>query len=605
MTTDPADKAKTYLRALTREKAARKQAEKLLEEKSRELFFANNELKDINQELEERVRQRTEELRLAHDKALAANEAKTRFLANMSHEFRTPLNAIMGMTELSQMDLPSLQEGLREEHEERLQTTQDAAHELFALLSNVLDATKMETGDLVLEESTFALRDLYADINQTWSKRFAAKGLSLKVSINSHGYTGLDALQLHADQRRIVQVIDHLLSNALKFTEQGGASLCFDFELPDTSSAQATHIGMRISLNDTGIGMSDEVRERAFALFSQEDESITRRYGGCGVGLAIASHIVSRYEGTLDVDSEPGKGSTFHVSLQLPLSEEDSIHDADIMNHVTVPVGPFSDCAAQQPSAEHALICDSSSVHALVLKRFLQSKHIESHFCDSAIELMSLHQSNRQGVILMDAQLPDAELTELLPKLQESSARPPIIAIMSLDPIDEATLQYCNAHSVCILKKPLRSEDLQQWLDTQRSTESGRVKTDTDPVKQSAAPATQSERTPADFSDALEGMGHDTELFTELAERFLESSSELVDEIESLYAQKDFQQLSSTAHKLKGSVGIFQQGALFNMVTRIEEEARDESLDDNALMHGLRTEFVMLREDLQNYLSKA
>jgi two-component system sensor histidine kinase RpfC len=234
-------------------------------------------------------------------RAEEANRAKNRFLANMSHEMRTPLNGIIGMLDLLK-ETP-----LSTEQEELAKTIDDSAHTLLFLMQDVLDLSKIEAGKVTVEVSDF---DLYAVVKQTVAlvepqARF--KGIATFLRIPSNV-----PFLLRGDPLLLRQVLLNLLGNALKFTEKGevGVRVTLESETP-------RHATVRFEVEDTGIGISAEAQRRIFDRFTQADESITRRFGGTGLGTTISKEIVERMGGAIGVRSEPGRGSTFWFTVEL------------------------------------------------------------------------------------------------------------------------------------------------------------------------------------------------------------------------------------------------------------------------------------------------
>jgi len=240
-------------------------------------------------------------LTIAGKRAEEANRAKNRFLANMSHEMRTPLNGIIGMIDLLKGT------SLSTEQEELTKTIDDSAHTLLFLMQDVLDLSKIEAGKVSVEVSDF---DLYAVVKHTVAivepqARF--KGLATYLRVPSNV-----PFLLRGDPLLLRQVLLNLLGNALKFTERGevGVRVTLESETP-------RHATMRFEVADTGIGISADAQRRIFDRFTQADESITRRFGGTGLGTTISKEIVEIMGGTIGVCSEPGKGSTFWFTVEL------------------------------------------------------------------------------------------------------------------------------------------------------------------------------------------------------------------------------------------------------------------------------------------------
>ena len=237
-------------------------------------------------------------LHQAKSAAVAANQAKSAFLANMSHEIRTPMNAILGLTHLLARDaIQPLQQA-------RLEKVGAAAKHLLQVINDILDLSKIEAGKMVLEDTEFALDDLVAGSLEMVHGRAADKGLELVLD------TDHLPPRLRGDPTRLAQALINLLSNAVKFTEHGSVDVRVSL-----LARQGEALLLRFAVRDTGIGIAPERRQDLFAPFSQADTSTTRRFGGTGLGLAISRRLVALMGGELELDSEPGRGSTFRFTL--------------------------------------------------------------------------------------------------------------------------------------------------------------------------------------------------------------------------------------------------------------------------------------------------
>jgi|SRR5580704_3895630 PAS domain S-box-containing protein len=348
------------------------------------------------------------ELVAAREAALAASRAKSEFLSSMSHEIRTPMNAILGMA-----DLLSEDDTLKPEQQRYLQTMRSNGNALLHLINDILDLAKIESGLLSLELIGFDLEELIDKTLETMGVRAQSKGLELTGRI----MPGVP-LRLFGDPLRLGQILINLIGNAVKFTERGEVALKVEAmgAVTDPGVADGAGVRLRFSVSDTGIGIAADKVETIFSGFSQADASITRRFGGSGLGLAIVTRLTKLMDGTVEVKSEAGRGSTFSFDVALR---------ADLHPATSAP------CEMARLDGVRILIVDDNDTNRLILRETLLRVGAEpSESCSGEAALAELARARVAGqpyrMMLLDYRMPEMDGAEVARRvLSERLTRKP------------------------------------------------------------------------------------------------------------------------------------------------------------------------------------
>lgn len=421
-----------------REKAAREVAEKLLEDKSRELYRLNVELQKKSDTLSHIVEDRTRDLSQALDAAQAATRAKDVFLANMSHEVRTPVTGILGFAHLL------AESDLRPEQRDLLDNLQGSCLTLKHIIDDLLDLKSLEHGMMRFRNAPF---DVIAVIDSAVAK-FQEAALRNGNTLAHEAASPERRLRM-GDKTRFEQIVVNLLTNALKFTKDGKI----------TVQSTVTDVDVTVGVSDTGIGMRAEHLERIFEDFTQADDQISQRYGGTGLGLSIVRMILKQMGGHVSVTSEVGQGSRFTVVMPLAVASSAEIraHGERATSHIPLTL-----------SGRRVLVVEDNRINAKVIRSFVSKFDGETVLAASGGEALGIAATDRFDLMIFDINMPEMGGIELLRRIRqlpgcEANAKTPALACTA-NAMPEQIALYVEAGFSGVIRKPFDAEEFHAGL---------------------------------------------------------------------------------------------------------------------------------------------
>lgn len=530
-------------------------------------------------------------LRDSEGRARDANRAKSAFLAAMSHEIRTPMIGVTGMIEVL------AHTALDPEQRKSLGVVQASAETLLRIIGDILDFSKIEAGKMEIEPVPIALEALVQSVTANFSGSASAKGLVLTCEIDPR-----IAPAYRADPVRVRQIVGNFLSNAIKFTERGGVTVRVDWLGNESDTDAQGSDTLVISVIDTGIGISAQAQARLFQPFAQAEADTTRRFGGTGLGLAISRRIAELMGGSVEMESEPGRGTTMRLKVLLPRANPDDVQDALESLRQAPGFTPRALPTPEQAEQDGSLILlvDDHATNRQVIQRQLALAGYVSEVAEDGEEGLERWRTGRYGLVLTDVHMPKLDgyqLTQAIRDDERERGLPatPVVALTAAALKGEA--EKCLAAGMDdYLAKPVSIAALggclQRWLPQTRG-DSSQVVTAAQPIAASRQSAHA--HAEAKHDQGLEILAENVlyELsggsaadIPALLDDYLVCTSDDLDELDHLLLSESVQDMVSQAHRIKGAAKLVGAMQLAETAAELEAAARRNELPLLPLLTG-------------------
>lgn len=495
-------------------------------------------------------------LRREKEKALKASKVKDEFLSVISHEIRTPMHAIDGLTQLLLKDNP------REEQKKNLQTLEYTIKNMMYLINDILDYSKIQSGKLSLEETTFSFPKIVQNIEQVYKYQAKTKGIEFITDVDSQ-----IPQNLIGDPVRISQIINNLLNNAIKFTHNGNVKLVVKlYNMTDNRNCT-----LYVEVADTGIGIPQNMQTKIFKRFTQASSDITRKYGGTGLGLAITKQLLELHKSKINLISKVNFGTKVFFLLDLKIGEQTSVgEEADTDKNI------------KALKDKRFLIVEDNEINRTIIEQFVKEWGVWYEFAFNGAEGIERIEKNDYDIVLMDIQMPVMSGIEATKKIRNSNNEKirniPIIALTA-DITSETKYQIDNSGFNDYISKPFAPENLFNIIAGILGIQKMESKVKTHKVQ-------EVNENIIDFNMLLEICNFDANSTARLIDSTKASFNEFRNEYKNAMSRRDFEQLRGAHHQVKPGIALINYKNLAQTIQNgrmlLQNNAEQKELNQNA-----------------------